>query len=627
MRIFKSPVRRTQKRDYLIMYAGRIEKLLSHYTPLPMCIVNPQGKVTRASGRIADVFKYDGILDYDIFALTGIKMHEFVRVARDGSALFIKRNNKTFKIVCGFLGDDDDRAESAKADSSAAENAKAPEDTSIIMYFLDATPYENLKELYNNEKPHFILISVDNYDELTASSGTDQKEAELTTTIDRLIRDWGDSMGAATTRYRESFYEIVVSNHEYELAVAKNFPILEKARVIETEADFPVTLSIGIGIGGKSFKETEGYAQEALDMALGRGGDQVVVKNIKRIEYYGGTTQSVEKRNKGKSRIIGHALAALIKQSSEVFIMGHKNPDMDCFGSMLGIHRLAHHFNKKAYLVLGEYNETMTDMVADARATEEYEFITGEKALGLVDDNALAIILDTHRPMLLESLELVNRIDKVVVIDHHRKAEDALPNLVLSYMESYASSAAELVTEILQYMLDKKQLSSLEANGLLAGIMLDTNRFAVKAGVRTFEAASWLKRAGADLTKVRRYFQAKPENYMTRARGIVNARIINDKIAMSICQGQTINTTITNSQVADELLTIKGIEASFVAGRNEKGRTVVSARSLGNINVQSIMEHFGGGGHMNTAGTNTEMAPEEILAEIEKYLHTTEITQ
>ncbi|MDO4517638.1 MAG: DHH family phosphoesterase, partial [Bacillota bacterium] len=410
----------------------------------------------------------------------------------------------------------------------------------------------------------------------------------------------------------------------YEELVANKFKILDTVREIETDTDFPITLSIGIGMGAKNLYESDEYAEEALEMALGRGGDQAVVKNIRNFEYYGGSSQSVEKRNKGKSRIIAHALKMLIEQSSKIFIMGHKNPDMDSLGSCVGVHRLAVTAGKVAgkdvHILLSEYNESMVELVNDAKATGDYDFVSAEKALSLADDNSLVIILDSHRPALIESLELAERASRLVVIDHHRKSEDVLPSQTLSYMESYASSASELVTEMLEYVVDKKAVSKYEADALLAGIMLDTNRFAVKAGVRTFEVASWLRRAGADLTHVRRYFQDNSNNFRAKAQGIANAKIYDNGIATSICEGQTVNTQITNSQVADELLTIKGVEVSFVAGINEKGETIVSARSLGNINVQYVMEHFGGGGHMNTAGTKSQMAPEEILASIVKYM-------
>jgi len=593
------------------MYVGRIERLLAYYSPLPMCIVNAQGKVTRASRKIAEVFKYDGIIDQDVFVLTGIKISELVKAAEEETPLFIKRNEKSFRIGCCFLG--------GEGEEGSHEGA------SLILHFTDITDYEELKKKYNDERVYMILVNVDNFDELTASN--DGNESGITASIDRLLRDWATEMDAMIVRYKENLYELVITSRNYEKLVEERFPILDKAREIESNADFPVTLSIGVGIGGDSLVELDDFAQEALDMALGRGGDQAVVKDGSSFEYYGGSTQSVEKSNKGKSRIIGHALTTLIEQSSRIFIMGHKNPDMDSFGAAIGIARLAKSVGKDAYILLSEYNETMIDMVSDAKKTGEYEFVTGERAIGLVEKNSLAVVVDTHRRMLVESAELIDNVDRLAIIDHHRKAEDVFANPSLSYLESYASSASELVTEILQYRLGKKSLSRYEADVLMAGIMLDTNRFAVKAGVRTFEAASWLRRAGADLSRVRRYFQESPENFINRANGIVNARILEDGIAMSICDAQTINTQIVNSQIADELLTIKGTRASFVAGRNEDGVTVVSARSLGNMNVQTIMEHFGGGGHMNTAGTKTDLAPEEILREIEEYIKTTETTQ
>ena len=593
------------------MYVGRIERLLAYYSPLPMCIVNAQGKVTRASRKIAEVFKYDGIIDQDVYVLTGIRMPELVKAAEEETPLFVKRNEKTFRIGCCFLG--------GEGEEGSHEGA------SLILHFTDITDYEELLKKYNDERVYMMLVNVDNFDELTASN--DGNESGITASIDRLLRDWAAEMGAMIVRYKENLYELVITNRSYEKLVEERFPILDRARGIESNADFPVTLSIGVGLGADSLVELDDFAQEALDMALGRGGDQAVVKDGSSFEYYGGSTQSVEKSNKGKSRIIGHALTTLMEQSSRIFVMGHKNPDMDSFGAAIGIARLAKSVGKDAYILLSEYNETMIDMVSDAKKTGEYEFVTGERALSLIEKNSLAVVVDTHRRMLVESAELIDNVDRLAIIDHHRKAEDVFTNPSLSYLESYASSASELVTEILQYRLGKKSLSRYEADVLMAGIMLDTNRFAVKAGVRTFEAASWLRRAGADLSRVRRYFQESPENFINRANGIVNARILEDGIAMSICDAQTINTQIVNSQIADELLTIKGTRASFVAGRNEDGMTVVSARSLGNMNVQTIMEHFGGGGHMNTAGTKTDLSPEEILQQIEEYIKTTETTQ
>lgn len=582
------------------MYVGRVEKLLAHYSPIPMCVVNMNGKVTRASSKIDEVFKYDGIIGRDIFELTRIKPCQVIKSAEEESYLYLDKNDKSFKIVTGFIGE--------------GENA------SIMMQFIDVTTYENLKDMYNDDKTCIAVINVDNFDELTASAGED-REMEISTEIDKLIRGWAGKLGAALARYREHLYEITITHKSYRMLVEDNFSILDEAKEIETESDFPVTLSIGIGVGGKTIAESETYAEEALDLALGRGGDQAIVKNVRNFEYYGGKSQSVEKSNKGKSRIIAHALKLLMSQSSKIFIMGHKNPDMDSFGAALGIYRVAKSIGKEAYVVLGPYNDALMTIADEAKETGYYDFISPEKAVNMTDENALVVVVDTHRPMLVESNELIEKVGRTVVIDHHRKAADALPGLLLSYMESYASSASELVTEIVQYACEKRTLTSMEANALLAGIMVDTNRFAVKAGVRTFEAASWLRRAGADLGHVRMYFQADSENFKVRAMCIANARFFDDGIAMSICPGQNPNSQIVNSQVADELLTVKGVKASFVAGQNECGRTVVSARSLGDINVQFVMEKFGGGGHLNTAGAQVDISPEDILQQIRETLN------
>ncbi len=584
------------------MYAGRIEKLLAHYSIVPTCIINQLGKVTRANSKIAEVFKYDGIVGNDIFALTGVKVQDIIKAAEDGSFIVLKRNDKAFKIQAGFVGEG--------------------ETATIMLYFLDITAFENLKDMYTDNQPCIALINVDNFDELMNSAG-EGRELAVSAEIDKHIRAWAEELGAAIARYRDHLYEVVLTHKNYKALVANKFEILDEIRQIETEIDFPATLSIGIGIGGKTTRECEDYAQGALDLALGRGGDQAVVKNVANLEYYGGKSQSVEKGFKGKSRIIAHALKLLMTQSSKIFIMGHKNPDLDSFGAALGIYRMARIVGKEAFIVLNAYNDTMVDMVEDAKRTEEYSFISTEKALSLADDHSLVVVVDTHRPQLVESIELVEQVKRTVVIDHHRRAEDVLPHQIMSYMESYASSASELVTEVVQYANEKskkKILTKLEADALLAGIMVDTNRFAVKAGVRTFEAASWLRRAGADLINVRRYFQADSESLRVKALCLANAKFYEGGVAMSVCPGENINSQIVNSQVADELLTIKGIKASFVAGRNENGKTVISARSLGDINVQVVMEKFGGGGHLNTAGAQVDDTPEEILEKIKEAL-------
>lgn len=582
----------------------RIEKLLSAYVPLPMCIINAQGKVTRASNKIDEVFKYDGIKDADIFALTGIKHGEFFSEGVNEKFLTLSRNDRIFRIQVGYIGNEEKKR--------------------AIIYFYDITNYETLKNMYNDERICMATINVDNYDELTSST-SEEKRLALSTDIDKAVRQWAARGNASITRYKESMYFMVFENAYLDKIVENKFAILDDIRAIETEADFPVTLSIGIGAGGKHPVQIDQYAVAALDLALGRGGDQAVVKKGAKIEYYGGKMQTVEKGNKGKSRIIAHAIRQLVDQSSKVIIMGHRNPDMDSFGSALGIFRIVANRNKDAYIVINNYFETLAEIYNQAKDTEIYHFINSEKAISMMDKDTLLIVLDTHRPSLTECKELLSLTEKIVVIDHHRKAEEYIENATLYYMEPYASSTSELVTEILQYSGDKKNVAKLEVEGLLAGISMDTNRFAVKTGVRTFEAASWLRRSGADTTTVKRFFQTDAEAFKIKAKCIAEAEIKENGIAYSVSHGHHPDIQVINSQAADELLSVKNVRASFVAGRDERGTTVISARSLGEMNMQTIMEKLGGGGHLTTAGAQVECTPEEALQKIEEIVNSLEV--
>jgi len=581
------------------MAEKRIEKIFSKYIPLPMCIVDPKGKVSSASPSIGEVFLYDRIKGADIFALTGIKHEKLLQACENKEEPVISRNSRTFRIIPAAVGN--------------------KESASIALYFMDITDFEVAEQKYEEEKVCVGIVNVDNFDELL--SGTpDESQAALTSEIDKVLRQWGASMKASVTKYRDNMY-IVMFEKKYMLEqIEKKFPVLDQIREIETEVDFPVTLSIGVGTGGDSPTQAEEFAADARDLALGRGGDQAIIKEGDKLFYYGGKTQTVEKSNKGKSRIIGHALTRLIENADSVLIMGHKNPDMDSFGAALGIYRLAQPINKKTYIIINKYNEALEAIYHTVKETGDYNIITNRKAMNIISKDTLVIVLDTHRPSITECPELLETAEKSAVIDHHRKTEEFIKNPTLVYTEPYASSTSELVAEILQYSGDKKSIVKTEAEALLAGISVDTNRFAVKTGVRTFEAAAWLRKSGADTATVKRFFQTDLDTFKKRAICMASADFLENGIATSICEGENINAQIINSQVADELLTIKGIKASFVAGRNEEGQTVVSARSLGDINVQTIMEKFGGGGHLTTAGAQMDISPEEAVEEVKKIL-------
>ena len=398
--------------------------------------------------------------------------------------------------------------------------------------------------------------------------------------------------------------------------IESKFDVLDQIRTIETTADFPMSLSIGIGVGEKDVVACTESASAALDLALGRGGDQAVIKKGTNIQYYGGKSQTVEKSNKGKSRVVAHALKRLITQSRKVVIMGHQNPDMDCFGAALGIYRMCLMFEKEAYILLDKVNESLNDIYRQAKDKEIYNFIDCKKAEAITDKETLLILVDTHRISYVENKNLLDLTEKIVVIDHHRRAEDSVKNPTLSYIESYASSASELVSEILQYTAPKKTLVKLEAEALLAGISIDTNRFAVKTGVRTFEAAAWLRRSGADTTEVKRFFRVDKDVFNAKAKAIAAASYHSNGVVTAICQDINSDVQIINSQVADELLNVKGVRVCFVAGKLDEEKTAISARSLGDVNVQVIMEKLGGGGHLTTAGAQVKMSPEEAIEKV-----------
>ncbi|MEE3362004.1 MAG: DHH family phosphoesterase, partial [Anaerovoracaceae bacterium] len=423
---------------------------MAEVLPFPACDIGTDGKITSASRRIGEVFLYDEIEGQDFFALTGFDFGQLAGLAKDGESAVVRRNDRSFSMTPVFT------------DGESADGG-------ISVSFTDITEYVELENRYEREKMCIAILNIDNYDELISSTNRDDRAA-LESAIDKQIRFWGQKMQASVTKSEQNKYVLIFEHKAYEEQARSNFSILDDAREIETEADFPVTFSIGIGIGGDSPGQSDTYASDALAVALGRGGDQVVVKEENTISYFGGKTQTVEKGNKGKSRIIGVAMKRLIETASSVVIMGHKSPDMDSFGSALGVFRMAIPMNKNTYILVDEYNEALEALYSAAKQSGDYNLISSRNMKGMKREGMLVIVVDTHRPSMTECPELLDEADKVVVIDHHRKAEESIENPSLQYQEPYASSTAELITEILEYTIDRKQLTKLEVEALLAGI-------------------------------------------------------------------------------------------------------------------------------------------------------------
>ena len=574
------------------------------HNPLPLCIVDGEGTLLWFNRQFPNIYEEAEMLNSDITQLTGLKYAELVQCGAGEKHITVNRNSKTYRVMATF--------------------SEAEEKGSILLYWVDVTNLETLKTMYNDERLCYALVDIDNYDELLASTPDDRKSI-LSSQIETLLRQWTTKISATLIRYKSGRFFVAFEHKYLEKLEAGKFSILDDIRGIETDADFPASLSISIGVGGKTLIELEEYAVAALDLALGRGGDQAVVKRKSKVEYYGGKLQTVEKRNKGKSRIMAHALRQMIDQSSRVIIMGHRNPDMDSLGAALAIDRIVKNRNKEGAIVINNIGTSLRRLYIRAQELGQHRFATTDEAKALIDKDTLLVVVDTHRPSLTESPELLALTDKIVLIDHHRKSEDCIENATLTYMEAYASSTSELVTEILQYIGDgKKTIEKYEAEALLGGITIDTKSFSIKTGVRTFEAASWLRRNGADTANVRQYFQMDMDSFKLKASIIADAEILPGGFALSTCEGgeNLDNISITISQAADELLNIQDIRASFVIGKDQTGKTLISARSLGEINVQTIMEKFGGGGHLTTAGAQVDLTVEETIEEIREIIRT-----
>ncbi len=492
-----------------------------------------------------------------------------------------------------------------------------------MLYWIDSTELVELRKNQEDSCPVVAIISIDNYEELVKNV-SDSEKSTLLAAIDNRIGEWAKDIHGVLRKYDRDRYIFVMEERNLATITRDKFSVLDSVRSIISREGINATLSIGIGRDGRTLEEKYEFASLALDMALSRGGDQTVIKNRFAFEFFGGVSKEVEKRTKVKSRVMANALGQLMRDSSQVFVMGHHNSDLDAVGAAIGVACAARSRGKEVYIVMRRARTLAQPLLEKIEASGEYKdvFIEPEKAEEMVDGNSLMVVVDTNRPDFVEAPELLQRIRRVAVIDHHRRAADYIENCAVNMHEPSASSASELVSELLQYMVPNQTISRLEAEALLAGIYLDTKGFSIKAGVRTFEAAAYLKRAGADMTSVKRLFQNSFDEYMQRERVISCARSAAGGVVVAVADFQT--TRPIAAQAADELLNIIGVRASIVAFPME-GDIIISARSMGSINVQVIAELLGGGGSLTAAGaqlknTDVRTAEERIYHAIDAYL-------
>lgn len=476
-------------------------------------------------------------------------------------------------------------------------------ETLVGLYFVDITEIKELMKLCEDKEVVECLVVIDNYDEVLKETPNSNHGA-LLGEIEKRVNAWVALGKGVSRRYEREKFIVLFHNKEYiELIEKEKYSVLNDIREINLENKIPVTLSIGTGRGGETLEENNRMATLALEMALGRGGDQVVVKSPGAYKFYGAKSREVEKSTKVKARVMAHALREAIDQSSNVMIMGHKNGDMDSVGAAIGLFQAVKSRGVDTYIVLKKNVSNAKLLLSNFTNDPKYSgnIISGEKAMSLIDKQTLLIVVDTHRRSMVEYSEVLSAAKSVVLIDHHRRAEDFIDNAVLTYHEPYASSACEMVTEILQYIQDNPKISLREAEALYAGIFLDTKGFTFKTGVRTFEAAAYLRRMGVDPVNVRRLFKSDLEDSIRLSKIISSAKLYRDNIAIVVCDETGKDIQVLVAKAADELLNIAGVEASFVIARLGH-KIIISGRSLEMINVQLILEQLGGGGHITIAG-------------------------
>ena len=484
----------------------------------------------------------------------------------------------------------------------------------IAMYMYDDTELTEYIQKNEDNKLVVALAYLDNYEE-ALESVEDVRRSLLIALIDRKITKYFSNFDGLVKKLEKDKYFLIMRQSSLETLKEQRFHILDEVKTVNIGNEMAITLSIGIGLNAANYLQNYEYSRIAIEMALGRGGDQVVIKNGNNITYYGGKTQQVEKITRVKARVKAQALKEFMSTKERVVVMGHKITDVDALGAAIGIYRAGRTLGKTVNIVVNDPTTSIRPLMAGYMNNPDYEpsmFVNSAQAKELVDNNTVVVVVDTNKPSYTECQDLLYMTKTVVVLDHHRRGSEVIENAVLSYVEPYASSACEMVAEILQYFSDDLRIRNMEADCLYAGIMIDTNNFTTRAGVRTFEAAAFLRRSGADVTRVRKLLRDNLESYKARAEAVRTASIYRNYFAIARCPSEGVDSpTVVGAQAANELLNIAGVKASFVLTQYND-EVYISARAIDEINVQVMMEKMGGGGHMNIAGAQVKASPDEV---------------
>lgn len=582
---------------------------------VPYCVVDSAGHMLWANDAFFDVTTDEKSARHSIMdVIPGLAKEDFP----DGDTL-----DNEVEINAG---DRDYRIKIRKnMDSSAIESSGIGKDAGDIysLFFYDETEINALIRENHDQQMITGLLYIDNYEEALESID-EVRRSLLIALVDRKITRYMQSIDAVIRKLEKDKYIIIFRKKYLPELQVNRFSLLDEVKNVNIGNDMAVTISIGIGISEESYTREYDFARAAIDMALARGGDQVVIKEKDHIQYYGGKSNTVEKTTRVKARVKAHALSELIEAKDNVLIMGHKMSDVDSVGAAIGVYRVAKTLNTKAHIVLNDISTSIAPIVKRLKESPEYEddlFVKSDEALDMAGRDTMLVVVDVNRQSYTECEELLHRISTIVILDHHRQGEDVIQNAVLSYIEPYASSACEMVAEILQYIDGDVKIKGAEADAMYSGIMIDTNNFLVKTGVRTFEAAAFLRRNGADVTRIRKTFRTDMDAFKYKAQSISTAEVYLDHYAFARCEesGES-SPTILGAQVANSLMDIAGIKASFVF-TPFNGKIYISARSIDELNVQVVMEKIGGGGHMSVAGAQLPgVTVEEAMAEVKAVL-------
>ncbi len=582
-------------------------------TPIPLVLIETNGNIIWRSKKFVTEFENIDVATY---------LNQIVKEIK----LDIEKNsNENIEISKQFNIDKKVYRIRGSIVKSKKRDKRKSKEYVLSLYFINETKYNELFDIYNNSKPCIGIAMIDNYEDLIQTL-LPEKRIELLANVEKEIIDWVTKTGGLIIKTDKDSFIYVFEQQYLDEFEKEKFNILDKIKKIEIDGQTQITLSIAISTDGKNNYEKYKTALAVMDLVLGRGGDQVVVRRDGKYKFYGGKTVEVEKRTKVKARNISQSISKIISESDNVIIMGHKNIDIDALGSALGLYRFTKNLDKDCFIVSEPNGKSLGKFLEILISDEEYKdiILSEEETAEIIKEKSLLIIVDTHKISYVEFPSLLEKIDRKIVIDHHRKAPDCIKDSLVAFHEVYASSTSELVTEIIQYSKNDVKLTLLEAESLYGGIMVDTKNFTFKTGVRTFEAAAYLRKYGVDIIRVKKWFQADLESYNIIADIVKNVEIHNDSIAIGIYEQENSDSNLICAKAADELLTISNITASFVMAKMGD-KVCISGRSIGDINVQIILEKLGGGGHITLAGAqlegfSLEEAKNELILRINEYL-------